>query len=80
MRFEFKRSTRKYKKYMVRVGNEWIHFGDTRYEHYRDNTGLGIYSHLNHGDEKRRKNYKARHESTRHLKNSASWFADKFLW
>ncbi len=57
-----------------------IPFGDKRYEQYQDSTGLKLYSRLDHGDEKRRKAYKARHEKTRHKKWSASWFADTFLW
>jgi hypothetical protein len=80
MKFEFKQSNRKDKKYMVKVNNGWIHFGDKNYQHYKDSTGLGLYTYLNHLDDKRRKNYKARHEATRHKVLSASWFADQFLW
>ncbi len=79
-RFEFRRSTRPFKKYMVHVGNKWVHFGDTRYQQYRDRTPLRLYARLNHGDPARRRNYKARHGGTRHVKYSASWFADKYLW
>ena len=50
------------------------------YEQYKDSTGLKLYSRLDHGDNERRKNYKARHEKTRHKKFSASWFSDRFLW
>ena len=80
MNFEFKKSTHKHKKYMAKVEDEWVHFGDTRYEHYKDSTPLKIYSHLDHGDEKRRALYKARHNATRHKKYSPSWFSDVFLW
>jgi hypothetical protein len=65
---------------MVHVNNKWVHFGDTRYQHYRDRTPLRLYSHLNHGDAARRRNFKSRHERTRHVKYSASWFADNYLW
>jgi len=60
---EFKRSTRKFKKYMTRRKgtNKWVHFGDSRYPQYRDTTGLGLYSHLDHGDKNRRRNYFMRH-------------------
>jgi len=78
MDFDFYISDRKHKKYMVKVENKWIHFGDKRYEHYKDQ--LGSYSHLDHMNPKRRKNYKKRHENTRHKKYSASWFADQILW
>jgi hypothetical protein len=57
-----------------------VPFGDVRYEHYKDSTGLGLYSHLDHLDKSRRKMYKIRHEQTRKNKFSSSWFADKYLW
>ena len=50
------------------------------YEQYKDSTGLKLYSRLDHGDEKRRKNYLARHEKTRHKKWSPSWFSWRYLW
>ena len=78
---DFKVSTRKNKKYMVKLENgTTVHFGDKRYQQYRDSTGVGAYSHLNHLDKKRRENYKTRHEKTRHNKYSPSWFSDSFLW
>ena len=57
-----------------------VPYGDIRYQHYRDTTKLKLYSHLDHNDPKRRKNYKNRHEKTRHNKFSSSWFAYKYLW
>ena len=57
-----------------------IPFGDKRHQQYKDSTGLKLYSRLDHGDPERRKNYKARHEKTRHKKWSASWFADTYLY
>ncbi len=80
MNFEFRKSTRKNKKYMAKVGNKWVHFGQLGYEHYYDSTPLQLYSDWNHLDPKRRKNFKARHEATRHKKYSPSWFCDRFLW
>ena len=78
---DFKVSTRKNKKYMVKLENgTTVHFGDKRFKQYRDSTGVGAYSHLNHLDKKRRENYKTRHEKTRHNKYSPSWFSDSFLW
>ena len=46
----------------------------------RDSTGLKLYSRLDHNDDKRRKNYLARHEKTRHKRFSPSWLSAVFLW
>lgn len=54
------------KKYKVIVENtktgkkRTIQFGDKRYDQYKD-TGMGLYSHKDHLDAKRRKNYFRRH-------------------
>jgi len=78
---DFKKSTRKYKKYMVKLNDgTTVHFGDNRYSQYKDKTGLGLYTHLDHLDKDRRARYKKRHEGTRHKKYSASWFSDQYLW
>ena len=57
-----------------------VPFGDKSYSQYNDQTGLGLFSHLDHLDKERRRLYKTRHENTRHNKFSSSWFADRFLW
>ena len=64
-------STRKNKKLDVfdLDGKRLASIGDKRYEDY-----------LTHGDQERRKRYKARHEKTRHKKGTPSYFADKILW
>ena len=74
-------STRKHKKYMAvwRDGRPAVHFGDNRYEHWRDSTPLGIYTHLNHNDDERRRRYYLRHGYNAKL-HSAKWFAHKYLW
>lgn len=58
-------STSKNKKYKAVVGNgkdnRIIHFGDNRYPQYKDKTPVGKYSHMDHGDKQRRKNYFMRH-------------------
>lgn len=78
---DFKISTKKNKKYMVKLKDgKVVHFGDKRFSQYKDTTGVGAYSHLDHLDMRRRENYKSRHEKTRHIVNSPSWFSDKFLW
>lgn len=83
---DIQRSSRKFKKYVasVRRGSkggkvETVHFGDKRYEHYKDATGLGLYSHLDHSDEARRKRYLSRH-GRRVKKYSAKYFSHKYLW
>lgn len=73
----FQRSTRKNKKYSVISPNgKVIHFGDTRYQHYKDTTPLALYSHLDHLDKNRRDNYRSRHKSIM-LKNGKPAYLDK---
>ena len=84
----FKRSTRKNKKYMVHYNNKWIHFGDTRYEQFKDQTPLKLYSNLNHNDAKRRINYLQRSKGIKDKngnltylnKNSPNYYSVKYLW
>ena len=74
-------SSAKNKKYSVYVksgeGRRLIHFGDKRYEHYRDK--LGHYSSKNHLDKTRRKAYYARHGPAPD-KNTAKYWSHKILW
>ena len=82
---KFEKSNNKNKKYKAILKDDKgsfksVHFGDTRYQQYKDTTGLGEYTHLDHNDDKRRRLYKSRHEKTRHNKHSASWFSDNYLW
>ena len=89
---EFKKSTRKDKKYMVKVNNKWIHFGaivnGKPMEHFKDSTGLGLYSKYDHGDKKRRDAYRARHKAIKlkdgsyayKNKNSPSYWSWLYLW
>ena len=58
---EITKSTRKNKKYMAVIDGKTYHFGDARYEQYKDRTALKLYSHLDHGDKKRQRNYFMRH-------------------
>ena len=46
------KSNRKNKKYMVLTKSGVIHFGDKRYEQFKDK--IGVYKHLDHNDPKRR--------------------------
>ena len=89
----FKKSNRKGKKYMVEVDNKWIHFGALKpdgkgYQHYKDSTGLGLYSHLDHGDKERRKRYRDRHSKillkdgtpAYKNKNQSAYWSYYYLW
>lgn len=66
--------------------DKWIHFGDTRYQHFFDR--IGMYSNLNHNDLTRRKNYRKRHKSIvdkdgfPYYKNinSPSFYSYYYLW
>ncbi len=85
---EFKKSTRKNNKYMGKVNNKWVHFGNVNYQHYKDTTGLGLYTHLNHGDKERRKRYLARAKGIKDKNGNLTWknpessnyYAIKYLW
>ena len=84
----FKKSTRPGKKYMVVVNGKTIHFGSSADQQYRDTTGLGLYTHLNHNDEKRRASYLARAKGIKNGqgrltwqdKNSANYYSIRWLW
>ena len=78
--YEIRESTRRYKKYMAvfNDGRPSVHFGDNRYQQYRDTTPLRLYSKLNHDDEQRKRAYYARHGVAR--THSAKWFSHKYLW
>lgn len=87
IRFEgFRKSKRKNKKYDAILYDtenkrtKIISFGDSRYQHYKDTTGLGEYSNLDHNDEERRRLYRSRHYKTHKKKYSPSWFSWNYLW
>lgn len=63
-------------------GQKIISFGAKGYAQYKDSTGLKIYSHLDHLDEKRRERYQSRHkdEGNNERKYSAGWFSWHYLW
>jgi hypothetical protein len=83
MKYILKKSTRTHKKYMAIFTNDntskKVHFGDNRYQQFYDSTGLGVYSHLNHGDTERKRRYYSRHGKTAVL-YSPKWFSHKYLW
>ena len=58
-----------------------VPFGDARYQQYRDSTGLGLYTRLDHGDSTRRASYRSRHaKDVREANYSAGYFPMKYLW
>ena len=57
-RYTYCKSTRPGKKLMVEVDGKTINFGDANMEHYKDKTG--IWKSKDHGDSKRRENYRSR--------------------
>ena len=74
------------KKYDAILMNKYTHqdkiipFGDKRYQQYKDSTNLGVYNHLNHLDENRRRLYRLRHAKDIRNKFSSGWFSYYFLW
>jgi hypothetical protein len=81
----FSKSLTKNKKYDAILKNKKsgkikkISFGDIRYGQFFDNTGLNLYTNLNHGDKVRRRLYYNRHGISAPL-YSSKWFSHKFLW
>ena len=66
-----KRSGRKGKKYVAIVQDRRtrrrrsVHFGAVGYDQYKDSTGLGHFTHRDHMDRRRRRNYFSRHSAVR---------------
>lgn len=83
---KFIKSPLKHKKYRAVLQNKkteqlkHIDFGDNRYEHYKDSTGLKIWSHKDHNDKNRRRLYRARHSANPIVPYSANYFSWFFLW
>ena len=82
------KSTRDKKKYMVEYKDKLIHFGDSGMQQYRDSTGEGLYSSLDHGDKARRQSYVARAMGIRNAQGNLTWqdptsanyYAIRYLW
>jgi len=81
------------KKYLaILPNNKKVYFGARGYEHYHDSVpvslGGGKWSHKNHNDKERRKNYRNRHKSIKNkegkpsylIRYTPSWFSYYFLW
>lgn len=87
--FEVARDSKKYKYFLI-IRNKRTHktrrvpFGGkypdgTPYEQYRD-SALGYYSAYDHGDRRRRANYRARHAGEEQHKFSSGWASWYYLW
>lgn len=81
----YRKSKTKYKKYdAILQGKEKkyiVPFGDKRYENYHDLTGLDLYPKLLHGDKKRRKLYRGRHQKDLKAGHySPGYFSYYILW
>lgn len=89
---KFEKSSRKNKKYKVTF--KWkreyktVHFGDDRYEQFKDSTPIKLYKKLNHGDKDRRRRYLARAKGIKNKAGkltykdptSANYWSVKYLW
>ena len=85
----FTKSTRAGKKYSVTTpSGKKIHFGSSAMQHYKDSTGVGAWSHKNHGDADRRKSYLARAKGIKNKAGQLTWkdrespnyYSVKYLW
>lgn len=81
--YQVKKSTGTKKKYVVYLDGKVIcRFGDASMQQYKDK--FGEYSHLDHNDEKRRDNFRARfkslYEKNKNNPNSAIFWSYKYLW
>lgn len=84
------KSTAKNKKYSVYVmkngKKKLIHFGQLPYKHFKDK--IGLYKNLDHNDKERRDRYLKRAKGIKNKegkitwkdKNSANYYAVKYLW
>ena len=85
----FQKSNRKGKKYsVITPSGKTIHFGASNMQQFKDTTGLGLYSHLNHNDTERRKRYLARAKGIKNKEGKLTWndkespnyYSVHFLW
>lgn len=88
----FERGKYPHKYVAIMKDGSKVKFGHQDYEQYKDsvpvNLGGGLWSHKNHHDADRRKNYRTRHSGVRTksgqsatvIKYSPSWFSYHYLW
>ena len=82
-------SNRKNKKYdVITPKGKRISFGNSLYSQYKDSTGIGAFSYLDHKDPERRRLYLARAKGIRDKEGnltylnpeSPNYYAVKYLW
>ena len=79
-------SKHKHKKYVAILENtktkrlKHVHFGDSRYQHYKDRTKVKAWKHLDHLDKTRLRKFRSRFKNKAKKKYSAAYFAMKYLW
>ena len=85
--FKSSAKNKKYSVFVIKDGKKTlIHYGDSRYEHFKDK--IGSHSSLDHNDKIRRASYLARAKGisdkqgnlTYKDKNTANYWAVKTLW
>lgn len=85
-KYNYEKSSRKNKKLKVIVDGKTIHFGDSRYKHFKDLSG--IWSKLDHLDLNRKENYLLRSSKIKNKQGkltaddvtSPNYHARKILW
>lgn len=84
---DFYKSMKEHKKYYALLEHKKnkskvkVHFGDSRFDQYRDSTGKGYFTYKNHLDKKRKNSYIQRHKGF--IKKgyySPGFFSLSFLW
>jgi len=76
-KYEPVKSTRKNKKYMILTDSGLVHFGARGMSQFKDK--IGLYSHLDNNDKKRKELYYKRHGKSA-KKDTAKFFSHKYLW
>ena len=77
----FSKSAKPAKKYKATFPDGTVvNFGQSSYPQYKDSTGLGLYSHKDHGDLARRDNFRKRHNCAQKPKKTAGYLSCKYLW
>ena len=92
-RIRFILGSGKHKYTAILPTGQHVSFGHVDYEHYKDSVpkshGGGLWSHKDHGDLTRRKQYRTRHgailcKATNRqcitIRYSPAWFSYYFLW
>ena len=80
---KFEKSKKQHKKYTAYIKNNKtkkvrkLHFGDNRYQQYKDRTPLKVYKHLNHGTRKRMRNYFNRHSGFKNRTKAINYEKNK---